>query len=315
MSIPLPALSVVVPCFNEAENLRELIRRVTAACRDAVKDDYEIVIVNDGSRDESWSILATFVDADSHILAVNLSRNYGHQLALSAGLELCKGQRIFILDADLQDPPELLDAMMARMDEGNDVVFGQRVARLGEGWFKRTSASLFYRVLCRLVDIDIPMDTGDFRLMSRRALDLVNRMPERNRFLRGMVSWIGLKQVALLYKRQPRVAGETGYPLPAMLRFAMDALTSFSVRPLRLASWVGVTMGVAALCTLLYVFRAWIMGETVQGWTSLMVIVLVIGSAQLISLGIFGEYLGRLYMEVKQRPLYIIDEIRKQNKR
>jgi dolichol-phosphate mannosyltransferase len=268
------------------------------------------VLVNDGSRDASWAVIGLLADEDSRIVAVNLSRNYGHQLALSAGLATCRGNRVLILDADLQDQPELLGQMMALMDDGADIVYGQRIRRNGESWFKRATSAAFYRLLSKLADVDIPMDTGDFRLMSRRAVDILNKMPERNRFLRGMASWIGLKQVPLLYERAPRFAGSSHYPFGKMLRFAMDAITSFSVTPMRIASYTGVTLGLASIAALIYVLHSWITGQTVQGWTSLMVIVLVIGSVQLISLGLFGEYLGRLYMESKQRPLYVVDEVR-----
>lgn len=312
---PRPALSVVVPCFNEAQNLHELARRTTAACREAVGDDYEIILINDGSRDSSWSVMGMLADEDRHVVSVNLSRNYGHQIALSAGLEISRGDRVLILDADLQDPPELLGQMMALMDQGNDIVYGLRTARHGESWFKRIAAALFYRCLRRLVDIEIPLDAGDFRLMSRRAVDIINKMPERNRFLRGMASWIGLKQAPLPYERATRFAGTTSYPLSKMLRLAVDAVTSFSIVPMRMASYVGVTLGIAGIVMLIYVLGAWFSGQTVQGWTSLMVIVLVIGSAQLVSLGVFGEYLGRLYMEAKQRPLYVVDEVRSEGRK
>ena len=308
-SVPAPAVSAVVPCYNEAENLPELWQRLSAACRACAGGAYEIVFVNDGSKDATWAVMNALAEQDPHIVAVNLSRNHGHQLALSAGLSFCSGKRVFILDGDLQDPPELLDDMMALMDRGADVVYGQRKTRQGEGWFKRATASAFYRLLSRMTDISIPRDTGDFRLLSRRAAGILNRMPERSRFIRGMVSWIGLKQVPIVYERQPRFAGQTKYPLRKMLRFAMDAVTSFSIVPMRVASYVGASAGIAALAMLIYVFHSWITGQTVQGWTSLMVIVLVIGSVQLLSLGVFGEYLGRLYMEAKQRPLFIVDEV------
>lgn len=305
-----PALSVVVPCFNEAGNVRELVHRLTDACHKAADDDYEIILVNDGSTDPTWAKISALAEKDHHLVAVNLSRNHGHQLALSAGLSLSRGDRVFILDADLQDPPELLAAMIDLMDkEGADVVYGQRTARKGETASKCLTASLFYRLLARLGEVPLPHDAGDFRLISRRAVDLLNRMPERSRYIRGMVSWIGLKQVPLAYERQARFAGTTHYPFPKMLRLAVDAVTGFSIAPLRLASYAGALMGVAGLVVLLYALYAWLMGETVQGWTSLMVVVLVLGSVQLISLGVFGEYLGRLYMEAKRRPLFIIDKI------
>jgi glycosyltransferase involved in cell wall biosynthesis len=305
----LPALSIVVPCYNEEENMQELIRRLTEVCHKIVESDYEIVLVNDGSSDLTWAKIKAFANDDGHVVAVNLSRNHGHQLALSAGLSVSSGARVFIIDADLQDPPELLDQMMTLMDQGAAVVYGQRIERRGESLFKRASASVFYRLLERLVDIEIPRDSGDFRLMSRRAVTILNTMPERSRFVRGMVSWIGLKQVPLRYERHPRFAGKTKYPLHKMVRFAIDAITSFSVRPLRIASYCGVISAITTFVLSGYALYSWVSGKAVPGWTSLTLIVLSIGTVQLLTLGVFGEYLGRLYMEAKQRPLFIIDEV------
>ena len=305
-------LSAVVPCYNEQDNLRELQRRITAACKQAVGESYEIVLINDGSADATASIAAAMANEDPHVVAVNLSRNYGHQIALSAGLSLCRGQRVFILDADLQDPPELLGRMMALMDDGADVVYGVRAERADESWFKRLSAKLFYRLLSRLAEVGIPIDTGDFRLINRRTIDILNAMPERSRFIRGMVSWIGFRQVPLTFERQARFSGKTGYPLRKMIRLAVDAITSFSTLPLRITSYIGAGLGIAGIGMIIYTLASWLMGHTVQGWTSIMIVVLVIGCVQLLSLGIFGEYLGRLYMESKQRPLFVIDTVTSQ---
>ncbi len=302
-------LSVVVPCYNEEEGIHELHQRVTAVCREHVGTDYELVLINDGSKDKTWSIMRELSAVDPNIVAINLSRNHGHQLALSAGLQMTRGERVFILDADLQDPPELLPKMMARMDDGCDVVFGQRVKREGETVFKKASAHFFYRLLDRMVDIDIPTDTGDFRLMSRRAVELLNNMPEHHRFIRGMVSWIGLRQEALPYERAARFAGETKYPLSKMIKFAIDAITGFSVRPLRMASYFGICFGIATLLLLVYVLIHYFTGRSVDGWTSLAVIMLALGSIQLFVAGVMGEYMGRLYMEAKGRPLFIIQEV------
>ncbi|MDR3719242.1 MAG: glycosyltransferase family 2 protein, partial [Bryobacteraceae bacterium] len=292
-------LSIVVPCYNEAEGVGELHRRVTEVCRACVGASYELILVNDGSKDATWKILQEIAGADTHVVAINLSRNYGHQLALSAGLKMSRGERVFILDADLQDPPELLPQMMARMDDGCDVVFGSRLERQGETFFKKASAHVFYRMLNHLVDIDIPKDTGDFRLMSRRASDILNNMPEHHRFIRGMVSWIGLRQEALPYERAPRFAGESHYPLAKMIRLSVDAITGFSVRPLRISAYFGVCFSVATFVLLVYLVIQHFMGHTVEGWTSLAVIVLALGSVQMLIIGVIGEYLGRLYMEVK----------------
>ena len=303
------ALSVVAPCFNEEEGLTEFWRRTTLACEAAVGQSYEIVLINDGSRDRTWGVMTHIAANDPHVVAINLSRNYGHQIALTAGLEAARGARILIIDADLQDPPELLAEMMAAMDDGADVVYGQRRKREGETLFKSWTAAIFYRLLRRLVDIEIPLDAGDFRLMSRRALDVLNSMPEQFRFIRGMVSWIGLKQVPLLYDRAARFAGETGYPLSKMIRFACDAITGFSIMPLRIASYLGIAMGFVSMALIGYTILSWALGSAIAGWTSLTSIVLVIGSTQLLVLGMFGEYLGRMYIETKRRPLYVVDSV------
>jgi dolichol-phosphate mannosyltransferase len=304
-----PALSVVVPCYNEAEGLQELHRRLVAAVTPHFADNFEVVLVNDGSRDATWNEMRVLSAADDRLLCVNLARNHGHQLALTAGLAHCSGELIFILDADLQDPPELIGPMLALIRAGNDVVYGQRQRRDGETAFKRATASVFYRVLDRLVDVDIPRDTGDFRLMTRRVLDVLQSMPERYRFVRGMVSWVGFRQAPLPYDREARFAGETKYPLHKMISFAIDAITSFSVAPLRIASWMGVCAGFGAMMLLAYVLGAWFMGYAISGWTSTLAVILVLGSTQLMILGIMGEYLGRMYMESKRRPLFIIDEV------
>jgi len=253
--------------------------------------------------------MCQLADADSRLAAINLSRNHGHQLALTAGLTFARGQRILIIDADLQDPPELLPDMMRLMDEGADVVYGQRRNRSGETPFKTLTAKLFYRLLERMTDVDIPADTGDFRLMTRRSLDVLNSMPEQSRFIRGMISWIGLKQVPLVYDREPRFAGETNYPLLKMARLAIDAITGFSTVPLRVASILGMGMGVISLIMLSYTVGSWALGRTVEGWTSLSTMVLTVSSVQLLVLGILGEYLGRLYMQSKERPLFILDSV------
>lgn len=304
-----PRVSIVVPLYNEQEGLAELHRRVSESCATLGLSAYEFVMVNDGSTDGTLEAARQLAARDPRLVLIDLSRNYGHQVALSAGLEFCRGERIFVIDADLQDPPELLGPMMARMDEGYDVVFGQRTSRNGESWFKLTTAKLFYRLLRRLSDTEIPENAGDFRLMNRRALDQLNAMPERQRFIRGMVSWIGLRQCAFPYERQSRFAGSTHYPFRKMLRLAIDAITSFSVAPLRLASSFGAAFGVLGLCLLLYTLFAWIAGTTVPGWTSLSGMVLIVGSVQMFMLGIFGEYLGRIFIEVKGRPLYIVNAV------
>ena len=306
---PACRLSVVVPCYNEEESVGELHRRLTAVCQASVGESYEIVLVNDGSSDRTWPAIVALSEQDKHVVGVALSRNHGHQLALSAGLTVCIGERILIIDADLQDPPELLHEMMRAMDDGADVAYGQRTERRGETWFKTFTARAFYRLLDRLVDVRIPLDTGDFRLMSRRALNVLNAMPEQHRFIRGMVSWIGMRQVAVTYERGERFAGETKYPLKKMLRFATDAITSFSIQPLRIASLFGMFFGALGLLAIIYAVVSWMLGDTVSGWTSVIVVVLILGSVQLLVIGLIGEYLGRLYLEAKRRPLFIIDQV------
>lgn len=309
----MPRLSVVIPCYNEEDCLVELLQRVTAACR-SITEDYELVLVNDGSQDSTWTLIQDFASEDSRIVGVDLSRNHGHQLALTAGLTLARGDRILIIDADLQDPPELLGPMMERIDGGYDVVYGQRRQRSGETLFKKSSARLFYRLLLRLSETPIPLDTGDFRLMSRRALDALLAMPEQHRFVRGMVSWIGFPQTALLYDRDERFAGTTKYPLKKMIRFAVDAITGFSIQPLRFASQIGLLLAGLGALLIAYTLIGWFSGATVAGWTSLMAVVVVLGSVQMFVLGFIGEYLGRLYMQAKQRPLFFVQGIACQTK-
>jgi len=306
----MTALSIVVPCFNEEACLPELHQRLSAAGRQASGDDYELVLVNDGSRDETWPLMQGFAANDPHLVAVNLSRNHGHQLALTAGLDLCRGDAILIIDADLQDPPELLPEMLQAMREQRaDVVYGVRKSRAGETAFKRATAHGFYRLLSRATDVDIPLDAGDFRLMSRRALDALLAMPEQARFIRGMVAWIGFKQIPFAYDRQERFAGVTKYPFGKMLRFALDALTSFSSAPLKLASHAGLLLSIGSVLLILYIGYAWLAGQSIQGWTSLMLVVVVLGAVQMFVLALMGEYIGRLYNEAKGRPLYIVQEI------
>lgn len=306
----MTALSIVVPCFNEEACLPTLHERLSAAARSASGDDYEIVLVNDGSRDSTWSIMRRLAGEDPHVVGVNLSRNHGHQLALTAGLDLCRGDLILIIDADLQDPPELLPQMLDTMrNEDADVVYGVRKSRAGETPFKRATAHGFYRLLSRATEVDIPVDTGDFRLMSRRALDALLAMPEQARFIRGMVAWIGFRQVPLAYDRDERFAGETKYPLRKMIRFAFDALTGFSSAPLKLASHAGLWLSVGSLLIILYIAYAWLSGQSIQGWTSLMLVVVILGAVQMFVLALMGEYIGRLYNEAKRRPLYIVQEI------
>jgi dolichol-phosphate mannosyltransferase len=303
-------LSIVVPCYKEEACLPALHERLSAAARATFRDDYEIILVNDGSKDRSWPIMTAMAAADPHLVAVNLSRNHGHQLALTAGLDLSRGDVVLVIDADLQDPPELLGDMVDTMRrEEADVVYGVRKSRAGETAFKRATAHGFYRLLANATDVDIPLDAGDFRLISRRALDVLLAMPEQARFIRGMVAWIGFRQVPILYNRDERFAGDSKYPLSKMLRFALDALTGFSSAPLKLASHAGLALSAGSVLIVLYILYAWISGHSIQGWTSLMLVVVVLGAVQMFVLALMGEYIGRLYNEAKRRPLYIVQEI------
>lgn len=300
-------LSIVVPCFNEEKVLPSTIDRILAVVK-PITDSFELILIDDGSRDDTWKVIFEAASRVTSVRGLRLSRNFGHQIALSAGLKEAKGERIFIIDADLQDPPELLNKMMAALDEGADVAYGRRRLRNGESRFKLATAHLFYRLINWLSDVEIPRDTGDFRLISSRVLDCVNSMPERHRFLRGMFAWVGFRQVSVDYDRAERAAGESKYPFVAMLRFAMTAITSFSVRPLRLATLIAAVFAGASLAGLVYVLAGHFMGHTVQGWTSLMIVVLFVACLQFLFLGIIGEYIGRMFIEQKKRPLYFLSE-------
>lgn len=304
------SLSVVIPCYNEEACLPELHRRVSAAAHGCFGSDHEIVLINDGSRDSTWTIMQLLAATDPQLVCLNLARNHGHQLALTAGLDLCRGENILVIDADLQDPPELLPDMLEMMaTEGADVVYGLRTSRDGESLAKKLTAGLFYRVLDRLTGIAIPLDTGDFRLMSRRALDVLMAMPEQARFVRGMVAWIGFRQVPFPYARAQRLAGVTNYPFAKMFSLAFDAITGFSTAPLRFASHAGLWLVGLLVLVAAYILFNWLNGNTVEGWTSLSLLVIGLGAAQMLVLGVIGEYLGRVYVEAKRRPLYIVADV------
>lgn len=304
-----PGLSIVVPCYNEEAVLDELVRRATHVAAETFGTDYELVLVDDGSTDRTVEMIEGFANQNPNIRGVVLSRNHGHQRALSAGLIHCRGEIVLVLDADLQDPPELLPDMLAVLNEGADVVYGQRIKREGESLAKKTTASAFYRLLRLLSDVEIPLDTGDFRLMRRKVVDYLNTMPEEDRFIRGMVSWLGFRQVKFSYERAERFAGETKYPFRKMLRLAIDGVTGFSTVPLRIASWLALSMTVVSLGLFVWVILQRIAGETVSGWASTVVVVLLVSSVQLFTIGILGEYVGRLYMQSKKRPLFVVDRL------
>jgi glycosyltransferase involved in cell wall biosynthesis len=310
MSKSSPRLSIVAPCYNEQNGIEEFHRRTSAAAKRVVGEDYELIFVNDGSRDTTWAVMCKLVALDHRLVLINLSRHHGHQLALTAGLEMCRGDRVLTIDSDLQDPPELLAEMWHLMDnERVDVVYGLRGERFGETRFKRSTAALFYWLLQRIGDADIPSNVGDFRLMTRRVVDVLKAMSEQHRFIRGMISWIGFRQIPLQYDRNPRFAGSSHYPLSRMMILALDALTGFSIAPLRIASYAGFLVGVLGLLMLTYTLGSWATGHVVGGWTSLTTIVLILGSLQLILFGLLGEYIGRMYIELKHRPLFTIDRI------
>jgi dolichol-phosphate mannosyltransferase len=302
-----PEISVALPVFNEADNLDELKERLVKAL-DAAGRTWEIVFVDDGSRDGSFDKMAAFARADRRIRALRFSRNFGHQMALTAGVDAARGRIVAVMDADLQDPPELLGEMLKKIDEGYEVVYAQRTKREGESAFKLWTAHVFYRLLERWTNVDIPVDVGDFRLMGPKAVAAFRRLRERHRFIRGMTAWVGFRQVGVPYVRPPRARGETKFPLRKMLRFALDGLTSFSHVPLQLATWLGFLVSAFAFLYILVVLALWILKINVPGWTTLMVFVLLLGGVQLMVIGVLGEYLGRVYDEVKGRPLYLVAE-------
>jgi dolichol-phosphate mannosyltransferase len=304
-----PALSVVAPCFNEQACVVPFLDRMISACEAAADGSYEILLVNDGSTDGTWAYISSMALTRPGVVGINLSRNHGHQLAVTAGLSEARGQRVLIIDADLQDPPEVLGEMMERMDQGFDVVYGRRRAREGETPFKRATAHHFYRLLANVSDVDIPSDAGDFRLISRAFVDRLNAMPEQDRFLRGMVAWLGGRQSEVLYDRDSRHAGQTGYTLKKMVRLALAGLTGFSTAPLRVAAMAtsfGIAIGAALT---LYILAGVLSGNAVPGWASLGLIVVFFSTAQLGCLAIISVYVGRIFMQVKQRPLFVIHDI------
>ena len=300
-------LSVVVPVYNEAEVVAETVRRLSAVL-EPLAISYELIFINDGSRDATADILGRLAATDSRLRRLDLSRNFGHQAAISAGMDHARGQAIVVIDADLQDPPELIPAMLDQWRQGWDVVYGKRRQRQGESWFKKLSAAAFYRFLRAMTAVDIPLDTGDFRLIDRAVCEVMRQLPEQNRFIRGLVSWAGFHQIAIEYDRQARFAGTTKYPLRKMIRFAMDAITGFSHKPLRLASWLGFGLSGASFVYLIVVLiqRAFFADTTQPGWASLVAVSLFFNGVVLVILGIMGEYLGRIYDETKRRPLYVI---------
>lgn len=302
-------LSVVIPCYNEEPVLEETHRRLCAALAGIAVSDFEVIYVDDGSRDGTARVLHRLHHGDPRVRVLRFSRNFGHQIAVTAGLDHAEGDAVVLIDADLQDPPEVIGEMLAQWRNGFDVAYGVRTDREGESTFKRGTARLFYRIVNWFSDTAIPLDVGDFRLMDRRVVKALRAMPERARFVRGMVSWAGYRQVAVPYRRVARFAGETKYPLFKMLGLAVDGLTSFSLVPLRLASWVGFAASALAMLGIVYALSVRLLTrEWVPGWATVFVAVLFLGGIQLLALGIIGEYVGRAYVETKRRPLYLLEE-------
>ncbi|HYP83632.1 glycosyltransferase family 2 protein [Variovorax sp.] len=305
-----PLLSIVVPCFNEEEVIGETVKRLCELSGEVSGMDVELIFVDDGSRDRTRELLRNFQADDPRIKVIGFARNFGHQIAVTAGIDAANGDAVVLIDADLQDPPEIVLKMIEKWREGYDVVYGTRTERAGESAFKRGTARGFYRLLNQLSDVKIPMDTGDFRLIGRNVVDTLRAMPERDRFVRGMVSWAGFRQIALPYARAERYAGVSKYPLVKMVRFAMDGILSFSTKPLQLSVAMGMSCAVIAILGIFYsLFVRLFTSVWVEGWAALMIAVLFVGGVQLISVGILGEYVGRIYNEIKQRPLYVVQEL------
>jgi glycosyltransferase involved in cell wall biosynthesis len=303
-----PTISIIAPIYNEVGNIPQLHQRIHAVM-EGVGEPWELVLVNDGSTDGSTEALDDLYGQDpQHVRVIHFARNFGHQIAVTAGMDYARGQAVVLIDADLQDPPEVIPDLIAKWRAGYEVIYAVRARREGESWFKRTTASLFYRVLYRITDVDIPLDTGDFRLMDRRVVDAVRAMREQRRFIRGMVSWVGFRQTGVEYARSPRYSGETKYPLRKMLRFAWDGITGFSYVPLQLATYLGFAIAILSTLSILLVIylRAFTDAEPLKGQATTLVMVLFLGSVQLISLGIIGANLGPIYHQVKKRPLYIV---------
>lgn len=309
MERKIPTVSIVVPCYNEEEVIPETYRRLAALADSRPSEKFELLFVDDGSRDRTLAYLREIATQDARVHVIAFSRNFGHQLAVTAGIDHATGDALVLIDADLQDPPEVVADMIDRWREGFDVVYGVRTERRGESRFKLATAHIFYRLLNQLSDTPIPLDTGDFRLIDREVADILRRMPERDRFIRGLVSWVGFKQLALPYSRSARFAGSTKYPLRKMLRFASDGMVSFSVKPLKLAITIGVLSAALACFGIIFVLSVRLLTDNwVPGWTATIIAILFLGGIQLLCTGILGEYIGRIYMQSKGRPLYVVKE-------
>ena len=300
--------SIVAPCWNEEVTLPELHRRINKVM-EPLKENWELVLINDGSTDNTSQVMRTLHETDSRVHYIEFARNFGHQIAVTAGMDYAQGRVVILIDADLQDPPELILRMLDKWREGYKVVYAVRSERKGETWFKLFTAQLFYRLIYRITDVNIPLDTGDFRLMDRQVVDQMKAMKEHHRFIRGMTSWVGFKQTGVEYVREERFAGETKYPLRKMVRLAITAITGFSIFPLQLATFIGFATAIISAIFIVLVIIARLSGyHAFEGQATTLVMVLFLGGVQLISLGIIGEYLGRIYDEVRNRPLYVVNE-------
>jgi dolichol-phosphate mannosyltransferase len=301
-----PTFTIIAPIYNELESIPELYPRIRDVM-DQTGEPWELVLVDDGSTDGSTDVIRKLGDNDERVRPVIFARNFGHQIAVTAGMDFSRGDAVVIIDADLQDPPEVILDLISKWREGYQVVYAVREEREGESWFKKTTASFFYRLINRITDVDIPLDTGDFRLMDRKVVQVMNRMREKHRFPRGMSAWVGFRQIGVQYKRKARFAGETKYPLKKMIRLALNAITSFSYFPLQLATYIGfISAGLSVLAIPVVAILRLVTGTALFGQATTLVIVLFLGGVQLISLGIIGEYIGRIYDEAKGRPLYIV---------
>jgi dolichol-phosphate mannosyltransferase len=301
-------ISIIIPVYNEEKSISELYRRLRETVSQ-ITESYEFIFVNDGSKDNSFGELLKLAEQDQHVFYINFSRNFGHQVAVTAGLDVCKGKAVVIIDGDLQDPPELIADLYKKYKEGYEVVYATRTHRKGEGMFKTFTAKLFYRTMKRLTSINIPLDTGDFRLVDQKVVHYLKQMPEQNKFLRGQIAWLGFKQTRVPFSRDKRKHGKTGYSVGQMFRFALDGITSFSDKPLQFVTTLGFTISTISFIIILYaIYSHYVLHRTITGWTSLIISSMFIGGIQLISIGIIGEYINRINKNVINRPLYIIDK-------
>ena len=301
-------ISAIIPSYNEQDNVGLMYERMTKTLS-KISHDYEIIYINDCSKDQTLLRIKELAAKDTHVKYLSFSRNFGHQIAVSAGLDYCSGKAVVIIDGDLQDPPELIEQMYEKYKEGYKVVYARRTSREGETWFKKATAKIFYRLLASMTSIDIPVDVGDFRLIDQVIVKHLRNMPEKSKYIRGQISWIGYKQTFVNYHRDARIYGKTNYPLRKMLRFALDGITAFSDKPLKIASGLGIVAAIVSLLALVYALVAhFCFNSTITGWTSLILSVLFIGGVQLITIGIIGEYIARINNDVRNRPLYILEE-------